>query len=251
MNSLEVLFSPAEFMALKDRDLSQTICVVFDVLRATSSMITALTNGAQAIVPVAEIPEAIKLKRARPELLLAGERDGLRITSELTGAEDFDLGNSPREFVRSAVNGKTIVMTTTNGTRALRACAHARQVFVSAFLNLAATAKAVESAGASQLLVICSGTFEQAAYEDTLAAGALCELVWPSGSGSLISDSSLMARDLYRFDSKDLPGALARARNGLRLLLRPDLRDDVAFCARLNATDLVATLRESGEVRPL
>src|SRR6266851_1491819 len=115
--TLEVLFAPAEFSALSQRDLSETVCVVFDVLRATSSIVTALGNGATAIVPVAEISEALAVRQKHPEVLLAGERDGLRIQANLTGSIAFDLGNSPREFTPDKVRGKTIAMTTTNGTR--------------------------------------------------------------------------------------------------------------------------------------
>jgi 2-phosphosulfolactate phosphatase len=78
--TLEVLFTPADFAALAGRDLGQTCCVVFDVLRATSSMVTALAHGAEAVQPVADIPEALALRAAHPEVLLAGERNGLRIT---------------------------------------------------------------------------------------------------------------------------------------------------------------------------
>ena len=74
--SIEVLFSPAEFSELAQRDLSRTACVVLDILRATTSMMTALANGAEAIIPAAEIPEALAIKEERPEVLLAGERNG-------------------------------------------------------------------------------------------------------------------------------------------------------------------------------
>src|SRR5580692_7380997 len=133
--TLEVLFTPAEFATLPQRDLSGTVCVVFDVLRATSTIVTALANGADAVIPVAEIPEALAAKRARPDLLLGGEREGVRIRADQTGGVDFDLGNSPREFTRERVAGRTIILTTTNGSRALRACAGARAVFAGSFLN--------------------------------------------------------------------------------------------------------------------
>ncbi|MCL5097419.1 MAG: 2-phosphosulfolactate phosphatase, partial [Candidatus Omnitrophica bacterium] len=123
--AIEALFSPAELDLLERRDLRRTTCVVFDVLRATSTMLTALANGARAIMPVVEIEEALAIRRRQPEVLLAGERGGLRIRSAQTGSVDFDLGNSPREFTRERVCGKAIVMSTTNGTRALRACAGA------------------------------------------------------------------------------------------------------------------------------
>src|SRR5215831_257960 len=107
--SVEVLFTPAEFETLRTRDLSNTTCVVFDVLRATSSMVTALANGAEAIMPVSEIAEALEIKRKDPDVLLAGERDGVRIEAALTGGVPFDLGNSPREFTKEKVAGKKIV----------------------------------------------------------------------------------------------------------------------------------------------
>ncbi len=239
---LEVLFTPADFEALNGRDLSESVCIVFDVLRATSSMITALSNGAAGIVPVAGISEAVELHRGDSALVLAGEREGLRITKEQTGAIGFHLGNSPREFVSEAVRGKKIVMTTTNGTRALRACAHARKVFVSCFLNLSRTAEAVRTEGAREILVICSGTFEQTAYEDLLAAGALCELIVSGFHGEEVSDSALIALKAYQAAKADLGQALSEARNGGRLLSRPDLAADVAFCARRDADPVLAVL---------
>src|SRR5439155_947068 len=103
--SIEVLFSPVEFSALSQRNLGRTACVVLDILRATTSMITALANGAEAIIPVGEIAEALAIKQQRPEVLLAGERNGLRIRGDLTGGNDFDFGNSPREFLPEKVRG--------------------------------------------------------------------------------------------------------------------------------------------------
>src|SRR4051794_8031640 len=115
--NIEVILSPDEFASLAKRDLNSTTCVVFDVLRATSSMLTALNNGATAIIPVSEIEEALACRRKDQNCLLAGERNGVRITRELTGSVDFDFGNSPRDFTREKVEGKTIAWTTTNGTR--------------------------------------------------------------------------------------------------------------------------------------
>src|ERR1700722_6688529 len=126
--TLEVLFTPAEFAALAHRDLSQTVCVVFDIFRATTTIVTALANGAAAVIPVAEIADALAIRQRRPEVLLAGERGGLRIRAEFTGGIDFDLGNSPREFTADRIKNKTIVISTTNGSRALRACARAQAV---------------------------------------------------------------------------------------------------------------------------
>jgi len=246
--SLEVLFAPAEFAALADRDLTHNTCVVFDVLRATTSMITALANGASAILPAAEIPESLALQARAPGSLLAGEREGIRIRAALTGSIDFDLGNSPREFTRERVAGKSIVMTTTNGTRALRACASAQEVLVCALVNLDATAQHLRKHPPTHLLLVCGGTFEQMAYEDILAAGALCDSVWPFYASGAVADSALAARKLYDSEKGDLFAALARSRNGRRLLARPELSEDVRCCASRNSFPLVAVLQADGRV---
>lgn len=251
MSHLEVLFTPADFLGLKQRDLSGTTCVVFDVLRATSTMVTALWNGAAAVNTVEEIEQALAVRRQKPEVLLAGERDGVKIGPDLTGGVAFDLGNSPREFIPTVVRGRTIVMTTTNGTRALRACAEARSTMAGSFLNLDATARAILQSEPHHLLLVCSGTNEEAAYEDALCAGALCDLVWSRYQDGHVADSALMARELFQNSGQDLKQALARSRNARRLLSIPELRDDVAFCSQLDAFPLVAGMGRDALLRRL
>ena len=248
---LEVVLSPAEFATLQQRDLSDTVCVVFDILRATTSMITALANGAEAILPVAEISEALVLKQKNSNLLLAGEREGLRIRADLTGSIDFDLGNSPREFTAEKVSGRTIVMTTTNGTRALRACAGARMVLVSSFLNLRATTNWILERKPTRLILVCSGTHEEPALEDILAAGALCEKVWSNYAGGHVSDGAEIARRIYPLLQFDLLDAMKSSRNGRRLLAHPELRDDVRLCVQRESISFVASLLPGGAVRRL
>ena len=131
-----------------------------------------------------------------PKALLAGERDGVRIRAAQSGGGDFDLGNSPREFTPERVAGRGIIMTTTNGTRALQACLGARRILAGAFLNLGALARWINSQPPPSLLLVGAGTFEQAAYEDTLAAGALGELVWDQFNRH--ADSAHIAREIYR-----------------------------------------------------
>src|SRR6185295_6101542 len=249
--SIEVLFSPAESAALAQRDLGRTACVVLDVLRATTSMMAALANGAEAIIPVLEISEALALRQQRPEVLLAGERDGLRIRATQTGGMDFDFGNSPREFLPEKVRGRTIVMTTTNGTRALRACAHAETVLIGSFLNLRAIANWIRREQPQHLILVCSGTREQAALEDTLAAGALCERLWPYYASGQVADSAEIARRIYPLLQADLLGAMKHSRNGQRLLNHPELRGDVYFCVQRETLNFVAGLQTDGSLRKL
>jgi 2-phosphosulfolactate phosphatase len=247
--TLEVLFAPAEYARLHERDLRETGCVVFDVLRATSTMVTALGNGAMAIVPVAEIAEALALRKRQPEVLLAGERDGLRIEGHLTGGVSFDLGNSPSEFTPARVSEKTIVMTTTNGTRALRACAPAAAVLLGSFLNLGATAEFIEQQSPHHLLLVCSGTLDQAAYEDVLGAGALCDLLWPKYGGGMVADSARIARRLFRLEQEDLLAAVSQSRNGRRLMADAELREDIPFCVQRDLFRVAAGLGKDGAVR--
>lgn len=247
--SWEVLYTPAEFSVLPQRDLSETACVVLDVLRATSSMVTALANGAQAIIPVATIAEALAWREQDPDVLLAGERNGLRIAARLTGGVEFDLGNSPREFLPERVRGRRIVMTTTNGTRALQACRRAEHVWVGAFLNLGAVVTALVRSQPRHVLVVCSGTIEQAAFEDTLAAGALCEQAGVLCQAGEMADSVLMALEVWRRHAGDVAAGMGSGRNGRRLLGRPELRDDVGFCALRDRYAFAPRLEPDGAVR--
>jgi len=247
--TLEVQFAPAEYALMTGRDLRQTVCVVFDVLRATSTMVTALGHGATGILPVAEIAEALSIRQRRPEVLLAGERDGVRIEANLAGGREFDLGNSPREFTAERIGGRAIAMTTTNGTRALRACAPAAAVLLGSFLNLGATAEFIEQQAPPNLLLVCSGTLDQAAYEDVLGAGALCDLLWPKYCGGMVADSAQIARRLFLLEQKDLLAAVSQSRNGRRLMAHPDLSEDVSFCTQRDVFRLVAELGKDGLVR--
>jgi len=247
--TLAVAFTPAEFAALGARDLSNTTCVVIDILRATSTMVTALAHGADAIIPVADIAEALAIRQRRPEVLLAGERHGLRIRADLTGGVEFDLGNSPREYTPARVAGRIIVTTTTNGTRALRACATARTTLLGSFLNLGATADYLAQLRPDHLLLVCSGTQEEAAYEDVLAAGALCDQLWNLYANQQVADSAQIARNLYRQAQHDLSVVIQYSRNARRLLANSDLQDDVDRCLRQNTAPLVAVLDPKGCVR--
>jgi 2-phosphosulfolactate phosphatase len=250
---LEVLFSPAEYAALRERDLSQTACVVFDILRATTTMLTALANGVSEIVPVGEIPEALALRKKDPDILLAGERGGLRITSQQTGGPDFDFGNSPREFTPEKVRGRRIAITTTNGTRALRACAHAAEVHIGSFRNLSALAKCVAASPQPNLLIVCAGTVDESSLEDTLAAGALCDEFSSNPQSAIrhprLQDSAEIALATYLHHKPNLIAAVSSARNGRKLLSIPELAPDVPVCFELNTLKNTARMHPDGAIR--
>lgn len=125
--NIDAALTPADIATLPARDLSGVTCVVFDILRATSSMVTGLANGAREIHPASTIEEALALRERMPDAVLAGERHGDRI-------QGFDVGNDPMEYAGLA--GRRIITTTTNGTVALRACEKAGRVLIGALLNM-------------------------------------------------------------------------------------------------------------------
>lgn len=245
---VELLQAPAEWRALTPDTLADTTCVVFDVLRATTCMAVALEQGAAAVFPVAEIDDALAWRARDPRVLLAGERDGVRIR-DAAGGGDFDLGNSPRELTRERVAGRTIVTTTTNGTRALRACGGAKTVLAGALVNLGAVERRLHANPPQRLLLIGAGTHDEAAFEDTLAAGALCARLADAFAGAHVGDAARIARELYDAHAHDLTGALARGVNGTRLLAQPELAGDVEASARIDTVAVVGVMHPDGGVR--
>lgn len=246
---IEVCLSPADYQSQAGTGFGDAVCVVFDILRATSVMVTGLANGAAGFVPAAEISAALTLRASHPNALLAGERGGLRITAAQSGGVEFDLGNSPRAFTRQRITGRTIISTTTNGTRALQACARAQSVAVASFLNLSATADWLARQPRKQVFLVCAGTAEFPALEDILGAGAMCELLAGRLTGLELYDSAEIARRAYREARSDLLGAISCSQNGRRLLANAELREDVEFCLRRDAYELVALLGTDGMVR--
>jgi 2-phosphosulfolactate phosphatase len=209
--------------------------VVFDVLRATSTFLTALANGAPRVYPVGSVGEALELRNRLPHALLGGERGGVRL-------DGFDLGNSPREYTAGTVGGRDIISTTTNGTGALQACRHAGAVFAGALLNvdaLAAHLRAVHPLP-ELLLLVCAGTGAAFAWEDAIAAGALLARLGDAWDGG---DAATLVRNAYEYARADLAGALGASANGQRLQ-EIGLGEDVAYCAMEGSLATVAIMRD-------
>ncbi len=217
------------------------VVVVVDVLRATTVMIQALSAGCEGIVACLEIDEARQIAAGVPPgtILLAGERQGLPI-------EGFDLGNSPPSFTSGRCDGKPLVMTTTNGTRAIRASLDADRVLVASFGNLAATAREMAGSGLD-LHVVCSGTDGLISWEDTLLAGALLDRL--ESASISYNDEALMAVNLWRGlgigrdNSPALANALRRGRGGQQVR-GLGLDADIVEAARIDWFDRTAELRQ-------
>ena len=203
--SVEVCFSPGLF-----RDVLTTgdfIVVLVDILRATTTICTAVANGVEAIVPVASHEEARQLKSQG--FLVASEKDGVQL--------DFaDFGNSAFSFTRDAIGGKTLVYCTTNGTRALHMAKSASSIAIGAFVNISAVTEWL--AGQQQnVVILCSGWKNKFCLEDTLFAGALTQRLLNTGSFHSACDSANAAMDLWTLAEGDALGYIEKAAQRHRL----------------------------------
>ncbi len=238
---LEVCFTPTE---LPTAGVAGRAVVVIDVLRATSSILEALCNGARAVCPAATPEEATVLAQrvGRRDTLLCGERRGVRI-------DGFDLGNSPLEFTREKVTGKLLAMTTTNGTAALLAAGGSATVLLGSLLNLGAVADCLASNG-EPAIAVCAGREGNFALEDAACAGLLVLALRDRMKRVTLNDAGVAAAALARpFREKSLLPLLKRSAGG-RALLGLGLGDDVAFCARVDRYDMVPELRDRQVTAP-
>jgi 2-phosphosulfolactate phosphatase len=233
---IQVALCPSEIRRISATNLADTTAVVFDVLRATSSIITGLDSGVESFIPVRTLEEARILKSKNPNLILAGERGGLP-------PKGFDLGNSPEEFQN--VKGRNVVLTTTNGTAAIESVKSAQSVLIGALLNIDALANYLFTHRPNNLLLVCAGTEEEFSLEDAIAAGALVARL--SGDEGL-SDSAMITRSLYEQVGDDFYEWLRHTQNGTSLR-RIGKEADIRWCAQFSVVDIVGRLTE-GRVMP-
>jgi 2-phosphosulfolactate phosphatase len=234
--NIDVVLTPPEIDLLTGRALSGHTSVVFDVLRATSSMLTALDAGVQEILPASTMEEALELKAKWPDSLLCGERNGDR-------PDGFDLGNSPLEY--QVLKSKRLISTTTNGTVALRACDAADEVLLGALLNINTLVAYLQRSSPENLLIVCAGTFRECAMEDVIAAGMLCERL----HDAKLKDSARVAVGTFRQHSEDLLGALRESRNG-RALLAKGRGPEIEYCAQNSLLSVIGAMK-GGVIRKL
>ncbi|WP_438448797.1 2-phosphosulfolactate phosphatase [Gorillibacterium sp. sgz5001074] len=227
---IEVIASVIE---ARSEDLAGKTVLVIDVLRATSNMVTGLAHGCPGIVPVETVQQAKSLHA--PGDLLGGERNCRKLAG-------FDLGNSPFEYMGEEVAGKRILMTTTNGTRAIQKAQRAQTVIACSLLNVTACAEAALAIG-RDVTVLCSGTQDVFSLEDGLCAGMLVEELQRLSGGVEIGDFGLAMQACYLQNRNRLTEALLTCSNGNRLI-RLGFKPDIEYCARTNVYDVVPVLRD-------
>lgn len=227
MNDLAICYLPAQWHQLERARLRESACAVIDVIRATSTIVAALAQGASGVEPVAEVGDAFARKALNPEALLAGERGGRPLPG-------FDLGNSPVEFTAEQAAGRRIILTTTNGTQALAACREGRAVIAASLLNLDAVATRLRELG-PPWLIVCAGHEGGFGVDDAVVAGALAE--------ALEQEHALVS--LYRSVARDVAATFRGCLAG-RALIEVGQEKDLDYCAQRNLFQIVPTLGGDG-----
>ncbi len=225
MPQVEVCYTPQAYPLFHNE---QAIVVVIDVLRATSAITTAFYNGVAKMIPVATVEEAKALQQKG--YIAAAERNGEMI-------EGFELGNSPFGYMNTKVKGKTIAISTTNGTQAIAVAKTASQIIVGSFLNLDLVIEYLREQK-KDVILLCAGWKNKFNLEDTLFAGAVADALLLKDDFTTNCDSALAASHLYHLAKHDLFGFLANSSHRNRLA-KLDLERDIRYCLTPNQCPVI------------
>lgn len=224
-------------------ELEGRTAVVIDVLRATTSICAALQAGARGVIPTAGPGEAVDMrtKLGADMVVLAGERNGVKI-------ENFDLGNSPAEFSEEVVGGKLVIMTTTNGTLALRRAAGSRQLLAASLVNVSSVADAI-ALEPHDLVMVCSGREGHFSIEDTICGGMIInQLAAVHKLDVELNDAGSLALLLYRTNKSAIRQAIAQGEHG-RFLASIGFGRDVETATEVDSMPILPVLRDGRLVR--
>lgn len=235
-HSVKVCFTPALYPFVDEHDVHST--VVIDVFRATTSMIVAIENGAEKIIPTISLQDARSLKNKA--YLIAGEQDGIKL--------DFaDFGNSPVDFSPGRVTGKTIVFFTTNGTKAIEMAKQNKTLLLAAFINVDAISGYL-SAGGGNVLLFCAGWKNKFSLEDTLCAGAIIEKLVEGGTHRIDNDAAIATYKLWLGVKSNLKSVVIESEHAKRLM-KLGYSNDIDHCLQLNSSGIIPAYNEGGFIR--
>ena len=225
------MFTPAN---ADDLSFSGKTTIVIDVLRATTTIINALNNGAREIIPVASVEFAVKVSGGMfgGLTLLGGERNTKKI-------EGFALGNSPLEYSSDLVNGKSIILYTTNGTKALVKAKFSKNLFAASFSNLTAVAEHLFSLN-QDIEILCAGRNNAFSLEDSICAGKLISEIAKLKEDLEVTDTAKACVVLSKSFGKSLLKMLVETEHG-KLLIENGFEEDVKFCSKLNSVNSIPT----------
>lgn len=233
--NIEVCFTPGEYEYFKGE---YDVVVVIDVLRATSAICAAFDNGINSIIPVATIEEAREYQAKG--FLVGAERKGQIV-------EGFDFGNSPYSYMNPALKGKDVVLSTTNGTKALSIAADAPTVVVGSLLNLDVLCDWLIEQN-KNTLCLCSGWQDKFNLEDTICAGAIMDNLLNTGKFQSNEDSSIAAKYLFQSSSENPLGFL-KSSSHRRRLKNLNLNDDIKYCLTPNTSSSIPILKNGKLVK--
>lgn len=223
----------------QDKDIKDKLVVVVDVLRATSTIITALSNGCKDIIPVTDIEDAVNMSRnyEKNSYLLCGERNIMAI-------EGFDLSNSPLEYTQEAVCGKTLLMTTTNGTRAIQKAGEGREVIIGSLLNAQAVADYIKSRD-MDVVFACAGTDNNFSLDDIAAVGAIisCLVSGEDKPEISLSDLAFLCYDTYNHYKNNLVKLFEKCAHYNRMV-QTGLMEDIEYCLKINTVPVVGVYKD-------
>jgi 2-phosphosulfolactate phosphatase len=224
----QTLLSPANAEELY---FTKKTTVVIDVLRATTTIITALNNGAKEIIPVGSIEFAMKVSgnTFSGHTLLGGERNTKKI-------EGFALGNSPFEYSPEIVKGKSIILFTTNGSKAIVKAKYSSKLLICSFLNIASLAKQV--ADSKEIVILCSGNNGLFSYEDAICAGNLIDELFKLNLDVELSDACRTSHLLFNESKNNLSEALSQTEHGTKLI-ENGFEPDIIYSAQSNIVDII------------
>lgn len=226
---LEVCLSPALLPLYK---VEEYIVVIIDIFRATSSICYGIENGAEAIIPVSQVEECAAYREKGIEYMLAAERNGSVV-------EGFDFGNSPFSYTKEKVAGKTVVLTTTNGTHALHLSRAAKKIVIGSFLNLTALCNWLKTQN-EHILLVCAGWKNNFNLEDTMFAGAVVDQLKQNAS-YVLDDPAIAANDIYDLGKNDISAYLSKTSHGERLK-KLGIEKDIEFCLNVDITTAIPVL---------
>ncbi len=232
---VDIIISAAD---IKEKKVKDKTVVVIDMLRATSVITTAIANGCEEVIPLLTIEEAMELVREqREKYILGGERKALRI-------EGFDCSNSPLEYTHEMVSGKTIVLTTTNGTRAIKGSEGARNILIGAIINGEAVARSAAELN-NDVVIVNAGTYDEFSIDDFICSGYIIDCLKGHTEVEL-SDIAKTAHYIYK-NNEDLFSFIKYASHYKRIE-ELGLKDDLEYCCRKSIIELVPEYKE-GKIR--
>lgn len=232
---IENLFTPGE---IDESVVKGKTVVVIDVLRACTTVAYAMSGGCERIIPVASVEAATNLAASleKKMTLLGGEREGKRI-------DGFDLGNSPLEYTPEVVKGKTVILATTNGTRAISMSGGAKAILITSFVNMSSVVDHLKASQEEALTVVCAGENSRFALEDAVCAGMLIERACQDDDEVELSDGAHAARSLYRLNEQSIPALLKSCEHG-QYLDGLGFREDLEVCSRIDSLKIVPVVKD-------